>query len=97
MCFESVDCTVHCISSMDMGWYKLVSHSQPRLYDALVFSTFFIVQYLEVYEHVVVFKPLYDGTLGKEAVFFGVVLEGKGNDGIGITMVCYNCVLVSTW
>ena len=57
-----------CISKMYMGWYQLLSQSPLRLDDALVFSTCLIVQYLEVYQHVAVFKPLHDGALGKESV-----------------------------
>ena len=96
MCFEIADCTFRCIYTMDMGWYQLVSHSPLRLDDALVFITFFIVQYLEVYQHVAVFKPLHDGVVGKESVFFYALLEGSVNYDIGIKMICYHYVLVST-
>ena len=42
------------------------------IYDELVLSTFFIAQYMEVYHHGAVFKPLHDGVVGKESVFVGV-------------------------
>ena len=71
MCFESADCTFRFIYTMDMGWRQLVSNSPLILDDALVFSTCFIVQYLEVYQNAAVFKPLHYGTVGKESVFFG--------------------------
>ena len=87
MCFESADCTFRCASTMDMGWYQLVSHSPLRLDDELVFSTFSIVQYLEVYQHVAVLKPLHDDDVGKESVFVGAWLEGSGSYSIIITMI----------
>ena len=96
MCFEKVDCEFCCISLIDMGWYQLVSHSPLRLDDALVFTNCFIVQYLEVYQHAAFFKTLHYGAVGKESVFFGACLKGSGDYGIGITMICYHCVLVST-
>ena len=74
----------------------MVSHSLLRLDDALVFSTRFIVQYLEVYQHIEVFKPLHDGAVEKESAFVGAFIEGSGNYGIGITMIYYHYVLVST-
>ena len=49
----------------------MVSHYPLILDDALVFSSCFIVQNLKVYHHVVVFKLLHDGDVGKESVFFG--------------------------
>ena len=96
MCFEDADCTFRCISMMDMGWYQLLSHSPLRFDDALVFSTCCIVQYLEVYQHVAVFKPLHDGAVGKESMFVGAQLEGSGNYFIGIAVICYHYVLIST-
>ena len=45
------------------------------------------LQYLEVYQHVAVFKPFNDGSVGKESMFVGARLEGSGNGGIGITMI----------
>ena len=96
MCFEGADCTLSCISTVNMGWYQLVSHFPFRLDDALVFSTYGIVKYLEVYQNVVVFKLLHDVAVGKESVFVGDQLEGSGNDGIGITMICYHYVLIFT-
>ena len=48
------------------------------------------------YQHVAVFKTLYDGSVGKESVFVGAWLEGRGNDGIGIKMIWYHYVMVTT-
>ena len=57
---------------MDMVFlYQLVSHSTIRLGDALVLSTCFIVQYMEVCQHIEIFKTLHDGALVKESVFVG--------------------------
>ena len=69
MGFGSVDCTFRCISKMDNGWYQLVSYLPLIPDDTLVFSTCFVVQYLEVYHYDAVFKPLRDGAVGKESVF----------------------------
>ena len=56
---------------MGMGWYQLVSHPPIIIDDTLVLSTYLIVKYMEVYQHVAVFKPLHDGAVGKEYVFVG--------------------------
>ena len=65
MCFKGADCTFICISNMDMGRYQFLSHYLLRLDDALVFSTCFVIQYLEVYQNVAVLETLRDGTIGE--------------------------------
>ena len=74
----------------------MVFHYSFRLGNALVFSTFFIIQELEFHKNITVFETLHDGVVGEQSMLVGVRLEGSGNDSIGITMIRNSYILIST-
>ena len=80
---------------MDMEWYQLVFHSPFRLDDALIFSFCFIIQNLEVHQHITVLMMLHDGVVCEQSVFVGARLEGGGNDSIGVTIIRNRYILIS--
>ena len=81
---------------MYVGRHQLVGGAPIIYYTLLKFRTDFVIQYLHTNLMSLIIQALHNGVIGSYPVFVFPVREWCLKNGIQVTMICYNNVVVAT-